>query len=101
MAHSVSRACAHCPANYSYTSPMEDLVTFLLVRGEYAWLGAGWAGVNAYPAFYAGFEQDYGVPVDRSYTETEPGVFERRWTKAHVSFDCNSYKGTITMEEKA
>ena len=101
MAHTVSRACAHCAANYTYTSPMEDLATFLLVRGEYAWLGAGWAGCNAYPAFYAGFERDYGMPIDSTYTEVKSGVFARRWTKAHVSFDCNSYKGTIAMEPGA
>ena len=32
-----------------YTSPVEDLASFLIVRGPYAWLGAGWSGwyVNA------------------------------------------------------
>ena len=97
MAHNSSRACAHCPTSYTYTSPMEDLATFLLVRGAYGWLGAGWAGCNAYPTYYAPFEQDYGVPVDSTYSETrhKSGVFVRNWTKARVSFDCNSYKGTI------
>ena len=75
----------------------QDLATFLLVRGAYGWLGAGWAGCNAYPTYYAPFEQDYGVPVDSTYSETrhKSGVFVRNWTKARVSFDCNSYKGTI------
>lgn len=98
MAYSVSRACTHCSANYTYTSPMEDLATFLLVRGAYGWLGAGWAGCNAYPAFYPGFEQDYGVPMESSYKETTSGVFERQWTQAQVSFNCNTHKATITMK---
>ena len=69
-----------------------------LIRGDYGWLGAGWAGCNAYPPFYEGFERDYGVPVDRHYTETSigTGVFERRWSKATVQFDCNAHKGKIT-----
>jgi hypothetical protein len=76
---------------------MQDLATFLLVRGDYAWLGAGWAGCDCYPPFLSAFDVDYGVPTQPTYSETSPGVFERVWTKATVSFDCNKYKGAITM----
>jgi hypothetical protein len=38
---------------------------------------------------------DYGAPVGEC-TETTSGVFEREWSKATVTMDCNSWNGTIT-----
>jgi hypothetical protein len=63
-------------------------------------LGAGWAGCDCYPKFYEGFERDYGTPVEDSYLETSKGsgVFAREWTKADVSFDCNTGKANIRMK---
>jgi hypothetical protein len=63
-------------------------------------LGAGWAGCDCYPDFYAGFERDYGTPVKASYGESSAGsgVFVREWTKADVRFDCNTGKANITMK---
>ena len=63
-------------------------------------LGAGWAGCDCYPDFYAGFERDYGTPLKASYGESSAGsgVFVREWTKADVRFDCNTGKANITMK---
>ena len=82
---------------YNYTSPAEDLASFLIVRGPHAWLGAGWAGCDCYPPFYAGFERDYGRPLTKGYAEVAPGIFARNWSKAHVAFDCNARKSRIAM----
>lgn len=79
----------------------EDLATFLLVRGPYAWLGTGWLGCNALPVLPAPLTIDYGVPLTSYYNETEPGVsevFVREWSKASVQMDCKAWKGTITMK---
>eukprot|EP01043_Picozoa_sp_COSAG02_P084672 COSAG02_NODE_22463_length_752_cov_0.816233_1_plen_45_part_00 len=42
---------------------------------------------------------DYGVPIDKTCTETgeDTGIFRRTWSKATAEMDCNNYKGTITM----
>ena len=37
---------------------------------------------------------DYGTPKGIC-KETAPGVFERGWTKAHVTLDCNTWTGTV------
>ena len=80
-----------------------DVATFMLVRGDYAWLGYSWLGCTgtSVPGFggaapytspvdIPALLQDYGVPVG-PYTETLPGVFQREWTKGSVSMDCNTY----------
>lgn len=56
---------------------------------------SGWEG---YPRPKE-LEVDYGVPVDESCHETAEGsgVFERAWSKAAVSMDCNVYAGKIQM----
>ncbi len=43
--------------------------------------------------------QDYGEPVDATCYETAPnsGVFTRKWTKATVTMDCNTWTPTIAM----
>jgi hypothetical protein len=42
-------------------------------------------------------DADYGTPLDFC-TETSPGVFERKWTKADVSLDCNDFAAKIQMK---
>lgn len=87
-----------------------DIAAFLLMRGPWAWVGAGVWGMswpvgitfnssgNAVPRPPA-MDLDYGVPVDATCSETAPGsgVFVRRWSKASVALDCNTYEGNITM----
>ena len=98
MAHTQTTDPADHRSTYRYTSPVEDIASFLLVRGQFAWLGAGWAGCDCYPPFIAEFQRDYGTPLDASYTEVGQGVFARRWSKADVRFNCSAYKGTIAMK---
>jgi len=77
----------------------QDLATFLLLRGPYAWLGFHWLGCDKSVLFPDSFTLDYGTPTEYC-SETKPGsnVFVRDWTNAVVQMDCNTYKGTITMK---
>lgn len=109
-------------------SLQQDLVSFLLVRGPYAWLGTGWLGCGfqnntsccsgdgtkchassscsaATDGFYdrpISFDVDYGEPQGMC-RETPPGssVFTRNYTKARISMDCKAFEGTITMLPKS
>jgi hypothetical protein len=78
----------------------QDLATFLLLRGDYAFLGFGWSGCGNAVAFPAELGLDYGVPTGFC-AETAAGsnVFARDWSKATVAMDCNTYTGTVTMKE--
>jgi hypothetical protein len=80
----------------------QDLATFLLQRGPYAFLGWGWGGCGFTPLFPDIFMADLGEPTGFC-SETAPGsgVFTRPWTKAAVSMDCNAYKGTVTPQAAA
>lgn len=89
--------------NHSTPFPLpafeQDLATFLITRGPYAWLGVGWVGCNrAYP-YPPELALDYGVPTG-TCTESSPGsgVFSREWSKAHVEMDCPNWRGTIVMK---
>ena len=115
---------AHCgPASPSQTGPMllqftrinhthpwplpfpeQDLAMFLLVRGDYGWLGYGWAGCGD-PATYtrpAGLDADYGTPLGFC-AETSPGssVFTRNYTRATIALDCTSFQATIMWKDGA
>lgn len=78
---------------------MQDLAVFLLLRGQFAFLGFGWSGCGNEVSFPPQLGVDYGTPVGWC-AETAPssGVFTREWTKATVEMDCNDYKGSITMK---
>lgn len=78
----------------------QDLATFLLLRGPYAFLGFGWSGCGNEVAFPAELRVDYGVPAGLC-AETGPGsgVFRREWTQATVEMDCNTYTGTVTLKK--
>ena len=78
----------------------QDLATFLLVRGPFAWIGWGWVGCGQ-EGLYARppvLDVDFGVPVGGCH-ETGAGsqVFSRQWSNANVSLDCASWTGTIAM----
>ena len=77
----------------------QDLATFLLLRGPYAFLGFGWSGCGVSYAFPPQLKLDYGEPSNLC-SETAPGsgVFTREWTRATVKMDCGAYVGTITMK---
>jgi hypothetical protein len=80
--------------------PNQDLATFLLVRGDYGWLGYGWAGCYS-PETYtrpAGLDADYGTPLGFCSEESSSGVFTRNYTKASVSLDCNTFTARIVQK---
>ena len=87
--------------NHTHPFPMpafeQDLATFLLTRGPYAWLGSGWIGCDREYPYPPELAADYGEPAGVC-RETAPGIFEREWTKASVKMDCPNWQGTITMK---
>jgi len=88
------------PKTYPLVAFSQDLATFLLVRGPYAYLGYAWVGCDVQYDFPEALSLDYGVPSSGQCTETAPGsgVFERAWTHADVQFDCNTWTPTINMK---
>eukprot|EP01052_Picozoa_sp_SAG31_P041518 SAG31_NODE_6317_length_2068_cov_1.582529_3_plen_249_part_00 len=77
----------------------QDLANFLLVRGDFAWLGHGWKGCSKQFPFPKQFNLDYGEPLELC-KETAPNsnVWSREWTKASVSMDCNTWTPTIKLK---
>lgn len=82
------------------TVPLEDfgndLTNFLLVRGEYAWIGYSWVGCSEIYQRPPALDVDYGRPLGLC-KETAPhsAVFAREWTHANITMDCNTWQGTI------
>jgi hypothetical protein len=87
---------------------VRDVATFLLVRGDFAWIGHGWIGCvngatepNATRYMRpAALDADYGEPVDGGCVETAAGshIFSRRYTKATITVDCNALEGRLDMK---
>ena len=81
----------------------DDIGKFLLLRGEYAWLGFGFVSCHndtnyTLPALA---RQDYGRPLGNcSALPGSPGVFTRHWTKAIVEVDCAKGTSDIRMVER-
>lgn len=100
----------------------EDLAYFLLIRGPYAWLGYGWVSCDVrvdiwgasnllslnhehrcpvqidYDYRQAELQADYGTPLGTcAETAIGSGVFVRKYAKALVQMDCNTYTGTVTQ----
>jgi hypothetical protein len=86
---------------------LADLAMFLLVRGPYAWIGHGFVGCSLWDEKVGGpgqlFERPplldtlrVGAPLGLC-AETVPGsgVFSRKWTGAHASFDCGTATGSV------
>ena len=82
--------------------PDQNLASFLLVRGPYAWLGYIWSNCHDPSTFVRppSFDVDYGTPLNFC-SETAPasGVFTRNYTLADVALDCGSFTSTIVMKE--
>ena len=89
-----------------------DLASFMLVRGDFAWLGYAWLGCtsDATPGHGGGaagrytspdempeLAVDYGVPT-APLAEVSPGVFARDYTKATVQVDCGTFEASFTMK---
>jgi hypothetical protein len=77
---SVRKTCNTCPIRAAY---MQDLASFLLVRGRYAWLGYGWQGCtngdthsasgSGYGKWGTEMDEDYGEPLVREKTAAFSG----------------------------
>ena len=80
---------------------------FLLVRGEYAWLGTQWLGCThgdqpPSPAppedgrfiLPAQLDLDVGEPLNVC-AEVSEGVFEHEWSRYRVRMDCNAWRGEL------
>ena len=81
------------------TAPLQDIANFLLIRGAHAFLGHGWVGCSREYEVPQQINWDYGELVGLcKETAANSGVFEREWTKANVSMDCNSWTPTITLK---
>jgi len=87
-----------------------DLVTFLLVRGDYAWIGYTWSGCSSgsEPAgggghpyeFPTEFKRDYGVPLGQCLeTGNKSNVFQRQFSKVVVTMNCETYTARIDMKK--
>ncbi len=78
--------------------------SFLLVRGDFAWLGYGFLGCAAQDNYTQplAFSEDYGVPPRACHPVAgKPGVYAREYSKANVTVDCNLWKGSIVMTDDA
>merc|ERR1711920_569626 len=102
----------HYSLDYDHFKPQnnfsQNLASFLLIRGDYAWLGHGWQGCaqptaadgGGYP-FPPQLHEDFGTPMGLC-AETTPGsgIFEREYSKASVKMDCNTGTPSITMKKQ-
>ena len=82
----------------------QDLATFLLIRGAYAYIGYNWVGCSfdSWPSggrhnqsfqFPDALNKDYGTPKGVC-SEIALGVFAREFEGgATVQFDCNTWQG--------
>ena len=78
---------------------MQDLASFLLIRGPFAWLGWGWRGCSVEYYYPPEFHSDYGTPAALcSETAPNSGVFVRQFDKSTVQMDCNTWTPTITFK---
>ena len=93
-----SKAALSAPdVDTRYPRLADDIAQFLLVRGEYAWLGLGF--VSCHPATNytlpsGHFERDYGTPTAACVAAGD-GVFRRGYSKVSVEVDCR--KGTTAI----
>eukprot|EP01121_Diplochlamys_sp_Union-15-3_P000892 TRINITY_DN1074_c0_g1_i1.p1 TRINITY_DN1074_c0_g1~~TRINITY_DN1074_c0_g1_i1.p1 ORF type:complete len:349 (-),score=64.48 TRINITY_DN1074_c0_g1_i1:52-1098(-) len=71
----------------------QQLAGFLLSREQYAYFGTAWA---VGPYWFPEFDQDYGEPVGPA-SETATGVFSRKWTKATVQLNCNTWEASFSF----
>lgn len=74
---------------------------FLLTRGPYAILGYSWCGCTngqqSRPRAKE-WDEDFGEPMGGAAcaeTGNDTGIFERKWSKATVQWDCSTGHGKI------
>ena len=60
--------------------------------------GHGWLGCSREYQVPALLNADYGEPTELcKETATGSGIFTRKWTKADIAMDCNTWTPTITL----
>ena len=82
----------------------QDVANFMLLRGDHAYLAAGWGGFPDKIGWSEElFDADYGVPVDEICRETadNSSVFVRRYSKATVQMNCSSWQPKVTFKRAA
>ena len=97
----------HQKPAFPFRAAEQDIAMFLLVRGEWSWLGVQWLGCThgtepASPAppddgefaLPAQLDLDVGEPLGVC-TEVREGVFEREWSNYRVRMDCNAWRGEL------
>jgi hypothetical protein len=88
--------------NTSLPGYREDLAVFLLVRGDFAWLGYPWVGVNQPYYRPPELDADFGLPRGLcAETGANSSVFSREYSGARVEMDCTRFLANITMLEDA
>ena len=79
---------------------MQDLASFLLVRGPFAWLGYPWVDCGYHQYLRPPeLDHDYGIPLGHCEEIGESGVFRSKWSKAEVEVDCGAWSGAIRMTD--
>lgn len=76
----------------------QDLASFLLVRGDYAWIGYGFVGCAADVNYTQPelLREDYGEPAGACHPVAgSDAVFRREYSKAIVEVDCGKWQGII------
>ena len=88
--------------NWTSISNLEqDVVNFLLIRGDHAYLACGWAPCADKIGWNTTlFDADYGDPIDATCRETAPNssVFVREYSNALVQMDCATWRSSITFK---
>ena len=89
--------CTGNPANL--TDFDNDLASFLLIRGEYGYIGHGWLGCSRTYDFPPELSVDYGIPTGLcSETAENSEVFTRDYSKSTITFNCTSWTSSIVMK---
>ena len=89
-------SCGGGTGKVPLTAPLQDIASFLLIRGPHAYLGHGWLGCSRQYYLPKEMHWDYGKPTGLCQeTAIGSGVFERKWTKATITMDCNTWTPTI------
>ena len=73
-----------------------DIANFLLIRGDYAFIGSGWKGCSKTYEFPEQLNADVGTPLGLCASTGTAGVFARDYTKVRVEMNCNTGVPTIT-----
>ena len=80
--------------------PKQVVAAFMIVRGDFWWLGTGWQGCTTQPTTW---QQDPLLQIDPGTPtgvckETSDGVFSRTYTRGTATLDCNKWTATLDFK---